>query len=67
MSRSPLFVIGKFLEAAGLIVVLFGFLASVSAGAREDGLSSMAYEFRGLMLGGGLFLVGWLIESRAPR
>jgi hypothetical protein len=59
----------KALEGLGLLVVLVGVFASVQLGLREEGLQSMAIEFRALGLGGGMFLAGWLLEralARAP-
>ena len=64
VNGKSLFAVGKFLEALGLIVVLLGLFASMSAGRNEDGLASMKFEFQGLSIGGLLFLVGWLLERR---
>ena len=58
---------GKALEFIGLIVVLTGLLMSMRLGFGEEGLKSMATEFRGLMVGGLLFLLGYLLERAAGR
>ena len=57
--------LGKTLEAMGLLVILAGVMGSISLGMDEQGLASMGFEFKGLMIGGGMFLVGWLLERSA--
>ena len=57
----------KALEGIGLLVVLIGVFASVQLGLREEGLQSMAIEFRALGVGGALFLAGWLLERALSR
>jgi len=56
------FLVGKSFQALGLVAILIGLLASISAGFDDEGLKSMAFEMRGLMVGGALFLVGFAIE-----
>lgn len=58
----PVWVLAKLLEGAGLVVILFGVLMSVSLGFQDRGLESMGFEFRGLAIGAALFGAGWLIE-----
>jgi len=62
MDKRVLWWVAKVLEGAGLLVVLIGLFISISEGLEDQGLKSMATEFQGLALGGGLFLVGVLIE-----
>lgn len=62
MSKNALWSLGKLLEGIGLVVVLVGVLISMDLGFEDESLKSMAAEFRGLMWGGGLFLVGYLLE-----
>lgn len=65
MTYRLLWGLGKLLQGVGLIVILVGLFWSISFGMEDEGLKSMVYEFRGLMIGGGLFLAGWLIERLA--
>ncbi len=67
MAGRGVYGLAKVLEGIGLVVVLAGVLGSMSLGFREEGLASMAFEFRGLMIGGCLFLAGWLLERVAGR
>ncbi len=60
--RRFLWYAAKTLQGGGLLVILVGVLLSIDLGLEEEGLKSMAIEFRGLMLGGALFLAGWLLE-----
>ena len=62
MSKRTLWWFAKCLEGVGMVLVLVGVFWSISLGLEDDGLSSMAVEMKGLAIGGGLFLVGWLIE-----
>lgn len=62
MPRRGLWYLAKVLEGLGLVVILVGVLTSIHLGLGEQGLKSMAIEFRALGLGGALFVVGWLIE-----
>ena len=62
MEKRWLWYLAKGLEGVGMIVVLIGLLLSIQLGMNEQGLASMRYEGNALALGGGLFLVGWLIE-----
>ncbi|MBM3978340.1 MAG: hypothetical protein FJ299_15305 [Planctomycetes bacterium] len=66
MSRRVLWYVGKGLEFVGMIVVLAGVLISINEGLiQQNSLASMRYEFIGLGVGGGLFVVGWLLERAA--
>ena len=67
MSKELLWKLGKGLELVGLVVVLAGVLLSIDLGLKEEGLKSMGVEFQGLGIGGGLFLLGYLIERAAGR
>lgn len=63
MNKGGLWTFAKALEGIGMVVVLVGVLLSIQIGVGEgDSLSSMKYEFQALAVGGGLFLVGYLIE-----
>ena len=64
MSHRFLYGLAKALEGLGLVVVLAGVFISISEGLEDQGLKSMATEMKGLAIGGGLFLVGVLIERR---
>ncbi len=52
----------KTLEGVGMFVVLAGLLMSIHLGLEDQSLASMKYEGTALMIGGGMFFVGWLIE-----
>jgi len=67
MQNKMLWKFAKVLEGIGLVVVLVGVLWSIDLGMKEEGLSSMSIEFNGLMIGGGLFVVGYLLERAAGR
>ena len=54
--------LAKFLELAGMCIVLAGLVMSISLGMDEEGLKSMAYSGYGLLIGGGLFIAGYLLE-----
>jgi hypothetical protein len=62
--RRALWWLAKGLEGVGMLLVLVGVFISISLGLEDEGLSSMQMEMRGLAVGGGLFLLGWLIERR---
>ena len=62
MSKRHLWYLAKTLEFLGMVLVLVGLLMSIDLGMRDEGLASMAYEGKGLLLGGGLFFIGWMIE-----
>ncbi len=62
MQKSLVWKFAKLLEGVGLIVVLVGVLISIDLGFKEEGLASMAQEFRGLMVGGAIFVSGYLLE-----
>ena len=64
MSQRVLYGIAKALEGVGLVVVLAGVFISISEGLEDQGLKSMATEMKGLAIGGGLFLLGVLLERR---
>jgi hypothetical protein len=62
MPKRIVWWIAKILEGVGMLLVLIGVFWSISLGLEDDGLSSMKMEMQGLMVGGGLFIVGWLLE-----
>ena len=67
MPRKLIFGLAKLLQGVGLVVVLVGLFWSISLGLEDEGLKSMAYEFRGLLVGGALFVVGIVLERVAGR
>ena len=62
MQRSWLWYTAKACEGIGLLIVLWGLVVSMTLGMEEEGLKSMAIEGYGLMIGGALFALGWLLE-----
>ncbi|MCZ6596127.1 MAG: hypothetical protein O7B99_00650 [Planctomycetota bacterium] len=60
--RSRLWVLAKILEGVGMVLVLAGVIISMRLGFEDEGLESMAFEMKGLLAGGALFLLGWLLE-----
>ncbi|MEX1025642.1 MAG: hypothetical protein WD226_11260 [Planctomycetota bacterium] len=60
--QKQLFWLGKALQGVGLVVILVGLVISIQLGLDEEGLASMAYEGWALLVGGGLFAVGWLLQ-----
>ncbi len=64
MTRGGWWWLAKALEGIGALVVLAGVFVSISLGLEDEGLGSMLAETRGLVIGGGLFLLGWLLERR---
>ena len=64
MKHPFLWWVAKTLEGIGMIVVLSGLMMSIQLGLREEGLQSMRYEYNALLIGGGLFVVGWLMERQ---
>ena len=60
----PLWLLAKGLEGLGMTVVLVGVVTSIQLGSREQGLASMKYESYALVIGGALFLAGWLLERK---
>ena len=64
MQRSGVWWLAKVLQGAGMVVVLVGLVLSIQLGIGEQGLKSMEYELNGLLAGGGLFLVGYIIERK---
>lgn len=67
MKPKTWWVLAKALEGVGMVLVLVGVMTSISYGLEDESLKSMSYELRGLMLGGGLFAIGWAIETRVGR
>lgn len=67
MSRDFVYKLAKILEAVGLIVVLVGVSLSIHLGFEDEELASMREEFRGLLVGGVLFLIGYILERWAGR
>lgn len=65
MSGNWIYSTAKLLQGIGLVVVLAGVLMSISLGMQEEGLASMAMEFKGLGVGGLMFFVGWLLERKS--
>jgi hypothetical protein len=63
--RGRLYGLGKVLEALGLILVLVGVVLSMRLGFEDESLASMQHEMTGLLVGGGLFFLGWLLERAA--
>lgn len=61
-----LYLLGKLLEGLGLVLVLVGVVLSMRLGLEDESLASMEWELKGLLAGGGLFVLGWLLE-RAGR
>ena len=59
-----MWLLAKGLEGLGLVIVLFGLVTSIGLGLQEEGLKSMQYEGYALLAGGGVFLVGLLLERR---
>jgi len=62
MNKRALWWTAKLLEGVGMVVVLVGLFISMSLGFEDEGLKSMATEFQGLAVGGGMFLAGVLLE-----
>ena len=62
MKGKGLWYLAKALEGIGMLLVLVGLLMSIDLGMKDQGLESMAYEGKGLLYGGGLFVLGWLLE-----
>ena len=63
--QQVLWRIAKFLELAGMCIVLAGLVISIDLGFDDEGLKSMSYSGNGLMYGGGLFVAGYLLERVA--
>ena len=63
--RSRIWVLAKILEGVGMVLVLAGVIVSMRLGFDDQGLESMAFEMKGLLVGGALFIIGWLLERRA--
>lgn len=60
--KRNLWYVAKGLEGIGLLLVLVGLVMSIQLGMEDRALESMAYEGKGLLVGGGMFFVGWLLE-----
>lgn len=56
--------LAKVLQGLGLVLVLVGVVLSIRLGIDEQGLASMKWEMYGLLGGGAVFGVGWLLEQR---
>jgi hypothetical protein len=67
LSDALLWKLAKVLEGLGLLVVLVGLFWSIGLGMQDRSLDSMAFEYRGLLLGLLLWGAGWLIERRVGR
>ncbi|MFT7669893.1 MAG: hypothetical protein ACI8X5_002600 [Planctomycetota bacterium] len=67
MSNKMIWKLGKLLEGLGLVIVLAGVLMSIDQGLKEEGLKSMGTEFKGLGIGGTLFMAGYLLERWGGR
>jgi hypothetical protein len=62
-NRHWAYYVAKSLEGIGMIIVLVGVVMSMQLGIGEsEGMESMKAESYGLAIGGGLFVVGWIIE-----
>ncbi len=57
-----LWYLAKLLEGVGMVVVLVGLMMSVGFGFDGESLKSQTYEAWGLVWGGGMFVVGWIME-----
>lgn len=64
MSRT-LGLVGKGLQALGLLVVLVGLVVSIGLGSMEQGLHSMWVELQALGAGVLLFAIGTLLQRHA--
>jgi hypothetical protein len=62
--KGPLHGLAKALQGLGLVLVLVGLMLSIRLGWGEDGLESMRMEMLGLIGGGLVFALGWLLEAR---
>lgn len=62
MNRRAVWWLAKALEGVGMVIVLVGVFISINLGYEDQGLHSMAAEYQGLMLGGGMFVCGFLLE-----
>ena len=67
MTRGWLWSLAKALEGLGLVVILLGLVLSVQTGMRDEGMKSMTYELYGLVAGGVIFVVGWVLERTVGR
>lgn len=67
MNRDLMWKFAKALEGLGLVVILVGVFWSIGLGLQDRGLESMGLEFQGLLIGGGMFAVGWLMERASSR
>jgi hypothetical protein len=67
VKSSRVWKLAKLIEGLGLLVVLVGVFWSIRLGFEDRGLESMGFEFRGLVIGGALFVIGWLLERAVGR
>jgi len=54
--------LAKALEGVGMVLVLVGLMMSIGLGLDGEGLKAQSYEGYGLAIGGGLFILGWIME-----
>lgn len=62
MNKRHVYYVAKFLEGAGMIVVLVGLLLSIRLGLEDESLASQRWSLEGLLAGAGLFALGYLLE-----
>ena len=60
--RRWLWYLAKLLEGVGMVLVLVGLMMSIGLGFEEEGLKAQSYEGLGLAWGGGMFILGWILE-----
>lgn len=58
-------LIGKGLQALGLLIVLVGLVVSIGLGSMEQGLHAMWVELQALFGGALLFAIGTFLQRRA--
>lgn len=62
MKGKWVWTLAKILQGVGMVLVLAGLVLSMRLGMQEQALESMRFEMNGLIYGGGVFVVGWLLE-----
>lgn len=67
MGSSRIFLLGKALQALGLIVILVGVVVSIGLGRMEQGLESMWVELQALLAGVLLFAAGTFLLRLGGR